>query len=97
MKEYQLTTGNYGHTLHASQVFSPDGEWVVTDTRNEDAHISRTDGIEKINVLTGEVVRLYTTENQTEYGPGVGAAAWNPAGSEVLMVLRGGLGPSLTR
>ncbi|MBT1712553.1 DUF3748 domain-containing protein, partial [Fulvivirgaceae bacterium PWU5] len=61
MPEQQLTSGKYGHTLNATQVFSPDDQWVVYDTRNDDTHIGRTDGIEMVNVTTGKVVRLYTT------------------------------------
>lgn len=86
MDEIQLTFGTYGHTLNAAQVFSPDGEWIVYDTRNNDAHISRTEGIEKVSVSGGEIVRLYTTKNQSEYGPGVGAAAWNPRGTKIVFI-----------
>lgn len=86
MDEIQLTSGTYGHTLNAAQVFSPDGEWIVYDTRNDDTHISRTEGIEKVSVNSGEIVRLYTTKNQSEYGPGVGAAAWNPKGTKIVFI-----------
>ena len=86
MKEIQLTDGPYGHTLNATQVFSPDGQWVVYDTRNEDTHISRTGSIEKVNTETHDVVALYETTNQTIYGPGVGAAAWNPVGSRIIFI-----------
>jgi WD40 repeat protein len=84
--ETQVTSGAYGHTLNATQVFSPDGKWIVYDTRNADTHIARTDGIEKVNIETGETVRLYTTENQTLYGPGVGAAAWNPVDNRIVFI-----------
>src|SRR5687767_15856084 len=72
MQERILTTGKYGHTLNATQVFSPDNLWVLYDTRNEDSHIQSTSSIEKVNVETGEVVKVYTVEKQTAFGPGVG-------------------------
>lgn len=78
MKETILTKGNHGHTLNSAQVFSPDDQWILYDTRNEDAHIQYTSAIEKVNVETGEVVRIYEVENQTNFGPGVGAVACHP-------------------
>lgn len=86
MPEQQHTTGKYGHTLNATQVFSPDDNWVVYDTRNDDTHIGRTDGIEMVNITTGEVIRLYTTPRQTQHGPGVGAVAWNPRRDEIIFI-----------
>jgi hypothetical protein len=86
MEEIQVTSGSYGHTLNATQVFSPDGKWIVYDTRNEDTHIARTNGIESVNIETGETIRLYTTTNQTVHGPGVGAAAWNPVDNRIIFI-----------
>lgn len=86
MHEQQLTTGHYGHTLNHTQVFSPDDQWIVYDTRNDDTHISRTCCIEEVNVETGEVVRLYSTANQTIHGPGVGAASWHPHQQKVIFI-----------
>ena len=86
MPEQLLTSGKYGHTLNATQVFSPDDQWVVYDTRNDDTHIGRTEGIEMVHVTTGEVVRLYTTAQQTLHGPGVGAVAWNPRRDEIIFI-----------
>ncbi|MBT1689287.1 DUF3748 domain-containing protein [Dawidia soli] len=86
MPEQQHTSGRYGHTLHATQVFSPDDSWVVYDTRNDDTHIGRTEGIEMVQIATGEVVRLYTTSQQTIHGPGVGAVAWNPGRDEIIFI-----------
>jgi hypothetical protein len=67
-------------------VFSPDGKWIVYDTRNDDTHISRTAAIEKVNIETGEIVRLYTTQNQTVHGPGVGAVAWHPHQGKIIFI-----------
>lgn len=84
--ETQLTVAPQGHTIHHTQVFSPDGQWVVYDIRNDDTKIGSTGRIEMVNVHTGEVRLLYAVPNQTEYGPGVGAATFSPAGDTVLFI-----------
>lgn len=86
MRLKQLTTGAYGHTLNAAQVFSPDGAWIYYDTRNDDTHIGRTGYVEKVHIQTGEVVRLYAAPGQTEYGPGVGAVACNPVTGALVFI-----------
>lgn len=84
--ETQLTHDPYGHYLNSTQVFSPDDEWIVYDTRNEDGGIGITGSIEMVNVATGKVQPLYKTQNQTRYGPGVGAATFSPTDSTVLFI-----------
>jgi Tol biopolymer transport system component len=86
MHEIQLTNEKHGHTLNATQIFSPDGKWLVFDTRNDDTHISRTGSICKLNIAAKEIVELYKTENQSIYGPGVGAAAWNPVNDSIIFI-----------
>lgn len=86
MKETLLTTGKYGHTLNSAQVFSPDDQWIVYDTRNDDTHIQYTGIIEKVNLESGEVVTVYRAENQTKYGPGVGAVAYHPDKDKVIFI-----------
>ncbi|MBA4055579.1 MAG: DUF3748 domain-containing protein, partial [Marivirga sp.] len=86
MKEMQLTTGPYGHTLNSTQVFSPDGQWIYYDTRNDDTHISRTGEIEKVNVVTGEISKVYSTRSQTVFGPGVGAVACHPFQNKIIFI-----------
>lgn len=78
LQERQLTFGCYGHTLNHRQAISPDGKWAVYDTRNDDSHIARTGVIEMVHLDSGEITRLYQTANQTEFGPGVGAASFHP-------------------
>lgn len=85
-KEYQISRGDKGHTLHNTQVFSPDDQWIVYDTRNNDTHLARTGSIERINVFTGEEKVLYNAPGQTEHGPGVGAATYSPAAPKVLFI-----------
>jgi Tol biopolymer transport system component len=86
MKEIQLTNTPYGHMLNTNQVFSKDGKWVVYDTRNDDTKIAGTGSIEMVNVDTGEIIPLYHTKNQTEYGPGLGAASFSPAADRIIFI-----------
>lgn len=85
-EEIQLTSGLYGHMLNSAQAFSPDDQWVAYDTRNDQTHIGQTCCIEKVNLATGEVVRLYSTSAQTLHGPGVGAVAYNPVQEKMIFI-----------
>jgi len=84
--EIQLTFGDYGHTIHNYQVFSPDDRWIVFDSRNFDNQISSTGNIDMVNVTSGETLTLYRTVNQTQYGPGVGAASFSPFEEKVIFI-----------
>ncbi len=84
--ERQLTFGNYGHTLNHRQAISPDGRRAVYDTRNDDAHIARTDSIEMVEVDSGKIARLYKTRHQALHGPGVGAVAFHPLERRVVFI-----------
>ncbi len=86
VRERQLTFGNYGHTLNHRQAISPDGRWAVYDTRNDDAHIARTDSVEMVNIDSGEIVRLYKTPTTALHGPGIGAVAFHPLESRVVFI-----------
>lgn len=86
MAEVQVTHAPYGHTLNGHQVFSPDDQWVVYDTRNDPTHIGRTCCIEKVDIGTGTIERIYKTPAQTEHGPGVGAVAWHPTEQKVIFI-----------
>lgn len=86
MKETQLTNTPDGHMLNTTQVFSKDGKWLVYDTRNDDSKIASTGVIAQVNVESGEVVVLYRTENQTAFGPGVGAATFSPVANRVIFI-----------
>lgn len=85
-KPIQLTFGEYGHTLHHCQVMSPDNEWVVYDTRNEDSAIGTTTRIERVNVKSKAVEVLYEVEHYNAYGPGVGAVTYAPHQDMVLFI-----------
>lgn len=85
-QEIQLTKTPQGHTLHNTQAFSRDGQWIVYDTRNDDAQIGSTGRIEMVNTQTGEIRTLYRTQHQTAHGPGVGAATFSPVKDRVLFI-----------
>jgi len=82
----QLTFGTYGHTLHHCQIMSPDNQWIVYDTRNEDSQIGTTTCIERVNVQTKAIEVLYETTNHNSYGPGVGAATYSPMKERVIFI-----------
>ena len=52
--ETQLTHDAWGHTLNNTQVFSPDDQWIVYDTRNLDTELGKTCCIRLMNIKTGE-------------------------------------------
>ena len=65
----QLTTQACGHILTNTGVWSPDGLWIVYDTRS-DAAGAVFDGetIERVHVETGEVQVLYRARNSASVG-----------------------------
>ncbi len=85
-KEQQLTEGNSGYFLNQAQVFSSDNRWIVFDNRNDDTQIIKNGSIGMVNVDTKEIRNVYTVTDQNEYGPGVGAAAFNPKTDEVVFI-----------
>lgn len=86
LKVIQLTHDNSGHTIHNTQCFSHDDEWIVYDTRNDDTKIAGTGNISMVNTQTGEIRELYHTKHQTVYGPGVGAASFSPVVNRVIFI-----------
>ncbi len=86
MQEVMLTSGEKGHMLYHAQYFSPDDQWIVYDTRNDDTKIGENCCIELVHTETGQVVQLYKTQNQTRFGPGVGAATFSPVLDKVLFI-----------
>ncbi|MCE7042742.1 DUF3748 domain-containing protein [Dyadobacter sp. CY312] len=85
-KNNDLTVFSSGHTLHHNGVFSKDGHWIVYDGRNDDTKIGETSQIGIVNVLTGEEKIIYKTQNQTIYGPGVGAVSFSPTEDKVIFI-----------
>lgn len=85
-KIVQLTHSEIGHTLNTGQVFSTDNDWIVFDTRNNDGDIKITGSIGIVNVKTGEERTIYKLNNQTQHGPGVGAASFSPVENRVIFI-----------
>jgi len=85
-KEIQLTHSEIGHTLNTGQVFSKDNEWIVFDHRNNDGDIQITGSIGIVNTNTGEERLIYSVPNQSQYGPGVGAASFSPLEDKVIFI-----------
>ena len=77
--ERQLTRGAGGRVLTNTGVWSPDGEWIVYDTRAVDFD---GDTIEMVNVRTGEIRELYRTTN----GAHCGVVTFHPRENKVVFI-----------
>lgn len=84
MNDRQLTTGPGGRILTNAGVWSPDGKWIVYDTRS-DAAGEKFDGtrIEMVNVETREVRVLY----ESKRGAHCGVVTWHPKDPQVVFIL----------
>lgn len=85
-QEIQLTSDPSGHCINSTEVFSPDDQWIVYDSRLVDSGIGAAGEVAIVNTATGEIKTVYKTENQTEFGPGVGAVTFSPKGDRVLFI-----------
>lgn len=82
--EAQVTRGPGGRILTNIHVWSPDGEWIVYDTRGDPAgDVFDGDRIEMVRVATGEVRCLYRSRN----GAHCGVATFHPRDMRVLFIL----------
>lgn len=82
--ERQITSAPQGHILTNANVWSPDGEWIVYDTRSDPAG-SSFDGstIEIVNVWTGEVREIY----RSQHGAHCGVATFCPTENQIVFIL----------
>jgi len=82
--ERQLTKGPGGRILSNTGVWSPDGQWIVYDTRPDSAG-AVFDGktIEMVNVSTGEVKELY----RAQAGARCGVVTFHPRAWKVAFIL----------
>jgi hypothetical protein len=80
----QITDRPCGHVLTNANVWSPDGRWIVYDTRS-DAAGDKFDGatIEIVNVETREVREIYRSKN----GAHCGVATFSPTDARVVFIL----------
>lgn len=84
--EKQLTFDPQGHFLNHRQAISPTDQWVVFDGRNADTNLGENGIIGLLDLTTGELITVYETANQTEFGPGVGAAVYHPHREEITFI-----------
>jgi hypothetical protein len=83
-KEIQITDRPTGHILTNTNVWSPDGRWIVYDTRSDPAG-EKFDGdtIEIVNVETREVHEVYRAKNDAHCG----VATFSPTENKVVFIL----------
>lgn len=76
--ERQITHDlTYHHDLDNNDNFSPDGEWLVYDTRTDDGGIAESARIERVNIETGEKQVLFDIKGNAAWGPGAGAVSYS--------------------
>jgi hypothetical protein len=86
-KEKQITSDyNYHHDLDNNDNFSPDGKWLVYDTRTDSGGIAESAKIEKVNVETGEKKILFEIKENQFWGPGAGAVSYSPKENAVVFI-----------
>lgn len=82
--ETQLTAGPGGRILTNTGVWSPDGNWIVYDTRSDPAgDVFDGTRIEAVHTETKEVRVLYQSKN----GACCGVATWHPREPKVVFIL----------
>ena len=81
-QERQLTHAPHSHSLANINVWSPDGNWVLYDTRPYDPTFAGTT-IEQVNAATGQVQILYESKN----GAACGIATYHPREPKVIFIL----------
>ncbi|MEO6034630.1 MAG: DUF3748 domain-containing protein [Verrucomicrobiota bacterium] len=83
-EEKQVTRGPGGRILTNTRVWSPDGEWIVYDTRSDAAGEGfNGDFVRMVNVRTGEVRDLYQSKN----GAHCGVVTFHPREEKVVFIL----------
>jgi hypothetical protein len=82
--EMQITNQPQGHILTNTNVWSPDGSWIVYDTRSDPAG-EKFDGetIEIVNVDTREVREIYRARN----GAHCGVATFSPTEAKIVFIV----------
>lgn len=87
LEESQITHDDKkNHDLDNNDNFSPDGQWLVYDTRNDKTAIAGCPSIERVNIKTGKTEVLFEIENNHAYGPGAGAASYHPKENKVIFI-----------
>jgi len=87
LKEVQLTFDNTkNHDLDNNDNFSPDGKWLVYDTRTGIGGIGGCPSVERVNIETGKIEVLFEIPDNKEWGPGAGAASYHPTEHKVIFI-----------
>ena len=87
LKEYQITKdGSKNHDLDNNDNFSPDGKWLVYDTRTGVGGIGGSPSVERVNIETGKSEVLFGVKDNHDYGPGAGAASYHPTEKKVIFI-----------
>lgn len=87
LKEIQLTSDKTkNHDLDNNDNFSPDGKWLVYDTRTDLGGIGGSPSIERVNIETGEVEVLFGIPDNQVWGPGAGAVSYHPVENKVIFI-----------
>lgn len=85
--EKQITHDlTYHHDLDNNDNFSPDGRWLVYDTRTDDGGIAESARIERVNIETGEKQVLFDIPDNQVWGPGAGAVSYSPKENAVVFI-----------
>jgi hypothetical protein len=86
-EEKQITHDlTYNHDLDNNDNFSPDGKWLVYDTRTEEGGIAASARIERVNIETGEKQVLFDIKNNQIWGPGAGAVSYSSKDNAVVFI-----------
>lgn len=86
-QEIQLTKDlSKNHDLDNNDNFSPDGKWLVYDTRTGVGGIGGSPSVERVNIETGEIQVLFGVPDNHDYGPGAGAASYHPLENKVIFI-----------
>ncbi len=86
VKIVQLTNGSYNHDLDNNDNFSPDGQWLVYDTRTGTGGIGGSPSVERVNVETGRIEELFAIKDNQSWGPGAGAVSYHPTENKVIFI-----------
>ena len=87
LQEIQVTKDiSRNHDLDNNDNFSPDGKWLVYDTRTNAGGIGGCATIERVNIETGENEVLFAIPDNHDYGPGAGAVSYHPIENKVIFI-----------
>ena len=85
-KIVQVTEDNYNHDLDNNDNFSPDGKWLVYDTRTGLGGIGGSPSVERVNIETGKTELLFSVDDNHIFGPGAGAVSYHPTDERVIFI-----------